>query len=55
MAEMNDTGDSPEDAYFRKTVFYVLIDYVVAGLTVRFKAVKRLAENFIFVEISHNV
>lgn len=38
MVEMNDTDDSPEEAYFRKTVFYVLIDNIVAGLSVRFNA-----------------
>ena len=49
MAEMNDTDDSPEEAYFRKTVFYVLIDNVVAGLTVCFNAVKKLAKKFDFL------
>ena len=49
MAEMNDTDDSQEEAYFRKTVFYVFIDNVVAGLTVRFNAVKRLADSFDFL------
>ena len=29
MAEMNDTEHSPEEAYFRKTAFYFLIDNVV--------------------------
>ena len=48
MAEMNDTDDYPEEAYFRKTVFYVLIDNVVTGLTVRFNAVRMLAEHFDF-------
>ena len=53
---MNDTDDSPQEAYFRKTVFYVLIDNVVTGLTVRFNAVKKLVENVDFcLEISHNV
>ena len=49
LAEMSDTDDLPEEAYFRKTVFYVLIDDVVAGLTVHFNAVKWLAENFDFL------
>ena len=49
LEEMNDADDSPEEAYFRKTVFYVLIDNVIAGLTVRFDAVKRLVENFDFL------
>ena len=30
-------------------MFYVLIDNVVTGLTVRFNAVKKLAENFDFL------
>ena len=30
-------------------MFYVFIDNVVAGLTVRFNAVKRLSENFYFL------
>ena len=42
LGEMADTDDSPEEVYLRKTVFYVLIDNVVAVLTERFKAVKRL-------------
>ena len=46
MAEINDIDYSPEAAYFRKTVFYVLADNVVTGLTVRFNAAKKLAENF---------
>jgi len=49
LAEMIDTDDSPEEAYFRKTVFYVLIDNVVAGLTLGFNAVKRLSESFDFL------
>ena len=48
LAEMTDTDDLPEMAYFRKNVFYVLIDNVIAGLTLRFNSVKRLAENFDF-------
>ena len=56
LAEMTDTYDSPEETYFRKTVFYVLIDNVVVGLNLHFNAVKWLAENFWFLmEISHNV
>ena len=48
LVEMTDTDDLPEKAYFRKTVLYVLIDNVVAGLTLHFNAVKWLAENFYF-------
>ena len=49
MAQMNDTDDSPEEACCRKTVLYVLLDSVVGGLTVRFNAVERLAENSYFL------
>ena len=45
MAEMNDTDDSPDDAYFSNTVFYVLIDCLLTGLTMRLNADKKLAEN----------
>ena len=45
MAEMNDTDDSPEEANFGKSGFYVLIDNVATGLTVCFNAVKKMAEN----------
>ena len=40
LAEMTDTNALPEDAYFRKIAFYVLIDNVVAGLTLHLNAVK---------------
>ena len=46
MAEMNETDNSPEMAYFIKTVYYILVVNVVTGLTVRFNAVKNMAENF---------
>ncbi|XP_053167420.1 52 kDa repressor of the inhibitor of the protein kinase-like [Hemicordylus capensis] len=49
LEEMNDTDDTPEEAYFRKCVLYVLVDNVIAGLTVRFNAVKQLAEKFDFL------
>ena len=56
MREMNDTDDYPEEAYLRKTVFYVLIDNVVSGLTMRYNAVRKFAEKFdFFAEISNNV
>ena len=43
MAEMNDTDDSPEEAYLCKTVFYVLIDNVATRFTVCLNADKKLA------------
>jgi len=48
-AEMNDAVDSPVGPHFRKTVFYVLIENVFAGLTVCFNAIKRLAKKFDFL------
>lgn len=41
LAEMTVTDDSPDEAYVRKTVCYVLIDDVVAGLPLGFIAVVR--------------
>jgi hypothetical protein len=29
LGEITDTDDSPKEAFFRKTVFYILIDNVV--------------------------
>ena len=49
MAEMDVTDDSSEESYFRKTVFYVLIDNVVTGWNVRFNAIMSLAENLDFM------
>ena len=44
MAEINDTDYSPEEAYFRKTVFCVLIDNVVTTLHIRLNAAMKMAE-----------
>ena len=41
--------ESPEEAYFRKSVFYVMLDNVVAGLTVRFNAARKISQNFSFL------
>ena len=49
MAEMNDTDDSTEKIYSRKALFYVLIDNVFTGITVRFSAVKKLVEDIDFL------
>ena len=43
---MNETDESPEEAFFRKSVLFVLVGNVITGLTVRFRAVKQLAEKF---------
>ena len=48
LVEMTDTDDSPEEAFFRETVFHVFTDNV-AGLTLCLNAVKQLAENFDFL------
>ena len=45
MAVMN---DFTEETYFRKAVFYVLIDDVITGLSVRFNAENSLQKIFIF-------
>ena len=56
MAEMNDTDDSTEETYLRKTVFYVLIDNVVIRLTVHFNAADIFVSKKKFIgEICHNV
>lgn len=31
LEEKDDIDDTPEEAYFRKCVFYVLVDHVIAG------------------------
>ena len=41
--------ESPEEAYFRKSVFYVMLDNVIAGLTVRFNAARKISQNFSFL------
>lgn len=49
LSELNEADESPEEAYFRKSVFYVLLDNVIGGLTVRFRAAKDISENFSFL------
>ena len=41
--------ESPEKAYFRKHIFYVVLDNVIGGLTVRFRAAKQISDTFSFL------
>ena len=47
--EMNEADESPEEAHFRKHIFYVVLDNVIGGLTVRFSAAKQISDTFIFL------
>ena len=43
-------GDhTSEDAHFRQSAFFPIVDSVVSGLTVRFKAVETICAQFKFV------
>ena len=44
MNEMNEAGESTEEAHFRKFTFYAVLDYVSGGLTVRFSAAKQISD-----------
>ena len=46
--EMNEADESPEEAHFRKHIFYVVLDNVIGGLTVRFSAAKFLTPSAFF-------
>ena len=47
--EMNKEDESPEETHFWKHIFYVVLDYVIGGLTVRFSAAKQISVNFSFL------
>ena len=47
--EMNETDESTEEAYFRKHIFYVVLDNVIGQLTVRFSAAKQIFDTFSFL------
>ena len=47
--EMNEADESPEEAHFRKHIFYVVLDNVIGGLTVRFSAAKQISDTFSFL------
>ena len=44
--EMNQADESPGEAYFQKHIFYVALDNVIGGLTVRFSAAKQISNTF---------
>ena len=46
---MNETDESPEEAHFRKHMFYVVLDNVIGGLTVRFSAARQISFAFSFL------
>ena len=46
---MNETDESTEEAYFRKHIFYVVLDNVTEQLTVRFGAAKQISDTFSFL------
>ena len=47
--EMNEADESPEEAHFRKHIFYVVLDNVIGGLTVRFSVAKQISDTFSFL------
>ena len=44
MNEMNEADESPEETHLRKHIFYVVLDDVIAGLTVRFNIAKQISD-----------
>jgi len=46
---MNERDESSEEAHFRKHIFYVILDNVIGGLTVRFSAAKQISDTFSFL------
>ena len=40
---MNDANESHEESHFRKQIFYVVLDNVVGGPTVRFSSYKKMS------------
>ena len=47
--EMNEADESSDEARFRKHIFYVVLDNVIGGLTVRFSAAKQISDTFSFL------
>ena len=47
--ETNEYDESPEEAHFRKHIFFVVLDNVIGGLTVRFSAAKNISDTFTFL------
>ena len=46
--EMNEADESPEETHFQKHTFYVVLDNVTGGHSVRFSAAKQIYDNFSF-------
>ena len=46
---MNKADESFEEAHFRKYTFYVILDNVIGGLTVRFSSTKQISDIFSFL------
>jgi hypothetical protein len=49
LAEMTDGDETQEVGHFRQSVFYLIIDNVTSGLTVRFSAEKTICTKFKFL------
>jgi len=41
-----DLSQKDEESHFRESVFYVVMDNVIGGLTIRFNAAKNIADKF---------
>jgi len=46
---VNETDESSEEVHFRKHIFYVILDNITGGLTVRFSAEKQISDTFSFL------
>ena len=49
LTEMTEGDETPEEAHFRQSVFYPIIDSVTSGFTVRFSAAKTICKKFKFL------
>ena len=49
MHQIHETDESIEEAYFRKDIFYVVLDNVIGELTIRFNAAKQILDTFGFL------
>lgn len=49
LLELNETDESAEEAYFSKSVLYILLDNVIDGISVRFRGATDISENFSFL------
>ena len=47
---MNEANKSTEESHFQKHIFYVVLDNVIGGLTVRFSAAKEVSDTSAFFE-----